>query len=272
MPVSKMKDKSQSNREKKPKIVKVSSKKADSKKSAKVKLVKSEKAVSKVAKKTSDNLSLSVYDLKGARKGTVSLPREIFGAKVNQVLMAQAVRVYLANQRQGTASTKTRGQVTGSTRKIYRQKGTGRARHGSIKAPIFVGGGIVFGPSSRDFSLKLSKQMRRKALFSALSQKFVNEKILIVDINGVSGKTKEIYQMFKSLNLLGKKGKVNKVLFVLDANAETKQAAKNIEGVNIEPVKSINAYDVLNNSHLVIVKNALTDIESTFLGKGGNKI
>ena len=185
--------------------------------------------------------------------------------------MAQAVRVHLANQRQGTASTKTRGQVTGSTRKIYRQKGTGRARHGSIKAPIFVGGGIVFGPSPRDFSLKLSKQMRRKALFSALSQKFVNERILVVDVNGASGKTKEIYQMFKSLNLLGKKGKVGKILFVSGANALTKQAAKNIEGVKIEPAKSINTYDVLSNNHLVIVKNALADIESTFLGKGENK-
>src|SRR3990167_8088104 len=207
----------------------------------------------------------------GGKKGTVDLPREIFGAKVNRVLMAQAVRVHLANQRQGTASTKTRGQVTGSTRKIYRKKGTGRARHGSIKAPIFVGGGIVFGPSPRDFSLKLSKQMRKKALFSALSQKFVNERILVVDVNGASGKTKEIYQMFKSLNLLGKKGKVGKILFVSGANALTKQAAKNIEGVKIEPAKSINTYDVLSNNHLVIVKNALADIESTFLGKGENK-
>ncbi|KKR27529.1 MAG: 50S ribosomal protein L4, partial [Microgenomates group bacterium GW2011_GWC1_39_7] len=219
----------------------------------------------------SSRLVADVYNIQGKIVSKIGLPKEVFGAKVNRVLMAQAVRVHLANQRQGTASTKTRGQVTGSTRKIYRQKGTGRARHGSIKAPIFVGGGIVFGPSPRDFSLKLSKQMRRKALFSALSQKFVNERILVVDVNGASGKTKEIYQMFKSLNLLGKKGKVGKILFVSGANALTKQAAKNIEGVKIEPAKSINTYDVLSNNHLVIVKNALADIESTFLGKGENK-
>src|SRR3989338_2739907 len=235
------------------------------------KLKKTKVGAKKTETKTKKGLSLPVFTLTGGKKGTVDLPREIFGAKVNRVLMAQAVRVHLANQRQGTASTKTRGQVTGSTMKIYRQKGTGRARHGSIKAPIFVGGGIVFGPSPRDFSLKLSKQMRRKALFSALSQKFVNERILVVDVNGASGKTKEIYQMFKSLNLLGKKGKVGKILFVSGANALTKQAAKNIEGVKIEPAKSINTYDVLSNNHLVIVKNALADIESTFLGKGENK-
>src|SRR5207248_616028 len=95
--------------------------------------------------------------------GKVSLPKEIFAETVNKKLLAQAVRVYLANKRQGNASTKTRGEVEGSTRKIYRQKGTGNARHGSIRAPIFVKGGIVHGPRPRDFSLGLSKKMRRKA-------------------------------------------------------------------------------------------------------------
>ena len=214
---------------------------------------------------------LTIYDRTKKKVGDINLDDRVFSVPVRKHLLYDAVKAHGINQRQGTASTKTRGQVTGSTRKIYRQKGTGRARHGSIKAPIFVGGGIVFGPSPRDFSLKLSKQMRRKALFSALSQKFVNERILVVDVNGASGKTKEIYQMFKSLNLLGKKGKVGKILFVSGANALTKQAAKNIEGVKIEPAKSINTYDVLSNNHLVIVKNALADIESTFLGKGENK-
>src|SRR5581483_3879222 len=116
-------------------------------------------------------LSASVYDLKGKAIGRVTLPSEVFGVEENPHLLAQAVRVYLANQRQGTVSTKTRGEVQGSTRKIYRQKGTGRARHGGIRAPIFVHGGIVFGPKPREFSLSMPQKMRRLALFTALSGK-----------------------------------------------------------------------------------------------------
>ncbi len=226
------------------------------------------KARASSARKTTKaaGFSLPVFDLMGKRKGNVELPKEIFGAKENKVLMAQAVRVHLASQRQGTASTKTRGQVTGSTRKIYRQKGTGRARHGSIKAPIFVGGGIVFGPTPRNFSLKLSKAMRKKALFSALASKFRDEKVSIVDPSAASGKTKEIYGMFKSLSLIGKDKKGDKILFVSTKTPGVKRAVRNIQGIVCEPANSINAYDVLKSKHLVIVKEAIADLEHTFLG------
>lgn len=221
------------------------------------------KSVSKASK-----FSVPVFNLAGKKKETYELPKEIFGAKVNEKLMAQAVRVYLANKRQGNASTKTRGEVTGSTRKIYRQKGTGRARHGSIKAPIFVGGGIVFGPRPHSFRLKLSKQMKRQALLSALTQKFLGQNISVVDPKGASGKTKEFASMFKTLNIVSKKQADNLALFVTDGGPETKKAVRNIEGVTLGSVGSMNTYEVLVNKHLIFDKGAISNLVNHFVRKG----
>src|SRR3990170_8751536 len=116
-------------------------------------------------------LQAILFNIDGESVGKISLPPEIFAYKVGPKLLAQAVYIHLANQRAGTRSTKTRSQVTGSTRKIYRQKGTGRARHGDITAPIFVGGGIVGGPKPRDYSANMNKKQKRKALFISLSEK-----------------------------------------------------------------------------------------------------
>ena len=132
---------------------------------------KSEKKLT-TPKKKKVNLTIPVYDLDGKEKSTLEVAKEIFGIESNPKLIAQYVRVYHANQRQGTSSTKTRGEVRGSTRKIYRQKGTGKARHGDIKAPIFVGGGVVGGPQPGKHSLKLNKKQIKKSLFTALSLKF----------------------------------------------------------------------------------------------------
>ena len=142
--------------------------------------VKTEKKpeVKKVAVKKTSGLTVPVYDIKGKEKGTLILPKEAFAVSVKPQLLAQAVRVYQFNRRQGTASTKTRGEVTGSTRKIYRQKGTGRARHGDIKAPIFVGGGIVGGPKPKDYSLGINKKQKTKAFFGALTLKLKEKNIL----------------------------------------------------------------------------------------------
>ena len=122
------------------------------------------------AKSRTTALSVPVYSLLGRAAGTMILPKEIFGKVVNKKLLAQAVRVYMTNQKNMTASTKTRGEVRGSTAKIQRQKGTGKARHGSIRAPIFVGGGVVFGPRTRQVRLELPQKMRKAALLSALLQ------------------------------------------------------------------------------------------------------
>lgn len=209
------------------------------------------------------SLKVDVYGLDGKVSGTVTLPEEIFGEKVNKTLLAQAVRVYLANKRQGNASTKTRGEVDGSTRKIYRQKGTGRARHGSIRAPIFVKGGIVFGPKPRDFGLDLPKKMRRKALFSALAAKLNDGEVKVLSgLESIEPKTKQFVLAMKNLGLVEKK-----LLLVLSEDVQVvKRAARNVQGVNSTVVKRLNAYDVLNNKNLIVTKDAVEAMKKHFLG------
>ena len=231
----------------------------------KTKITKKTK-VAKVAKKTvvapvlkgekptaSERLSVQVLGLDGKAKGRMTLPSEVFGAKPNKQLLAQAVRVYLANQREGSASTKTRGEVEGSTRKIYRQKGTGRARHGSIRAHIFVGGGIVFGPVPHSFSMDFPTKMKRKALASALSSQFQSGNIIIVD--GLEGVTKT-----KAMaGALTAAGATKNILLVLAKEAgKVLRAARNIEGVDILPGMSLNTYSVLSHRKIVFMKDAIT--------------
>lgn len=214
----------------------------------------------------SQKIKTDVYDVNGKAVGTVELPKEIFGAKINNQLMAQAVRVYLANQRRGTASTKTRGEVAGSTRKIYRQKGTGRARHGSIRAPIFVHGGVVFGPKPRDYSLKLSKKMRKVALFSALSAKVKDGGIKVVSgLEKITPKTKFMTLVLQKLGLLNKN---EKILLVLPKKLEEIQrAARNIQNVEIIYAYQLNTYDILRNKTLFLLKDSIAALEKHFLPK-----
>lgn len=228
-------------------------------KKADKKSLASEKAVK------TKSLSLNVFGKDGKVMGKIELPKEIFNVAENKVLIAQAVRVYSANQRIGGANTKTRGEVTGSTRKIYRQKGTGRARHGAITAPLFVGGGIAFGPRKREFSLKMSTMMKRKALFSCLSSKLSANKIMVVDVNGLSAKTKEMQTLLKNLNLVNKKGKANKVLFVSSKNENAQRAAKNISGLMLTQANLLTTYDVLVNNYIVLVKESVEKMKEAFL-------
>lgn len=209
------------------------------------------------------SLKLDVVDVKGVKNGTVDLPKEVFGVTPNKALIAQAVRVYLANQRQGTSSTKTRGEVKGSTRKIYRQKGTGKARHGAITAPIFVGGGITFGPKPRDFEMKFPKKMKKQALFSALSEKASTGAIRVIE-GDFSGKTKEVASLLKKLNLTDKRGKVARVLLVVDGVKKTVKASKNIGGLSIESAKTVTTYTVVTNKNIIFIKNAINDLVSRY--------
>jgi large subunit ribosomal protein L4 len=241
----------------------VRAKKEIAEKKATIKAVKKEV----LENKTTGTLSIGVVDLAGKTAGTVTLPLDIFGAKVNPILMAQAVRVYLANQRQGTARTQTRGDVTASKRKIYKQKGTGRARHGALSAPLFVGGGTTFGPKPRDFSLKMPTKMRKAALFSALTQKFVNKEVLVLDVSGAQGKTKQFVEVLKTLNLVNKKGKGNKVLFVTDNSEVVKKAMRNVEGVDTTNVSTLSTYSVLNHKNVLFVKEAVGKMEEIYLAK-----
>lgn len=230
-----------------------------------LKTLKTKQAKTKVKKlKVELGLTIPVYGLDGKEKGVLALPKEIFSLEANPKLLAQYVRVYLANRRQGNASTKTRGEVTGSTRKFYRQKGTGRARHGDIKAPIFIGGGVVGGPKHRDFSLKLNKKQVRKSLFSAFTLKFKGKEILGIndDFVKMESKTKKLAGFLKSIGLESKRvlltvPKMEKSSLVL--------AARNLPNVQLLDSASLNAYDVLNNSAIIFSKEALEVLKQKFL-------
>lgn len=223
-------------------------------------------AKAKADKSSDKTLTISVFDISGKEVETMDLPEEMFGAKVNKVLMAQAVRVYLANQRQGNASTKTRGEVTGSTRKIYRQKGTGRARHGGLRAPIFVKGGIAHGPKPQDHSLAMPKKMKRAALFSALTAKLASDGVKIISgLEAVEPKTKN---MALALNNFGLSDKRAKILLVTPANiASVTRGGGNLVGVTITAADRLNTYEVLNTKKLVFMKDAIEAMQKVFLKK-----
>jgi large subunit ribosomal protein L4 len=232
-------------------------KKTSVKKSVKVKKVtKPVKAAVKEELDSVKGIRVSVVGLDGKAAGSVTLPADLFGAKINRQLMAQAVRVYLANQRGGHASTKTRGEVEGSTRKIYKQKGTGKARHGGIRAPIFVGGGIVFGPRPRDYSLSLPQKMRRVALASALTSQLKKQNIIVVSGLSDVAKTKVVASTFTAI------GATRKTLLVTPKDSGTTvRAARNIENVDILPVSDINTYSILMHSKLVFMKEAIGELK-----------
>lgn len=206
----------------------------------------------KAATPRARGLSVPVYSLTGRASGKLTLPKEIFGQQVNNQLLAQAVRVYLTNQKIFTASTKDRGEVKGSTAKIYRQKGTGRARHGAIRAPIFVGGGIVFGPTPRKVRLDLPKKMKKAALLSALSDKASSKDIIGVSgIEKATGKTKEVTILLKKV------GTDNALIITGDKQDNVVRAVRNIQGVSVLPANLINAYEVLRHEILLLTKEAV---------------
>lgn len=205
----------------------------------------------KVEKKTG-GLSVPVYSLLGKETGMLDLPKEIFGVPINKTLLAQAMRVYMTNQKQFTGSTKTRGQVKGSTAKIFRQKGTGRARHGARTAPIFVGGGVAFGPKPRKVTLDLPKKMKKAALLSALSSKMGDKGILgLSGIEKATGKTKEFANLTKKLS-------VKSVLVVTGEKQEMiVRGVRNIPGVDVIPANQLNAFSVLRHKTIFLTKEAV---------------
>ncbi|MFZ5845132.1 MAG: 50S ribosomal protein L4 [Patescibacteria group bacterium] len=199
------------------------------------------------------SLSAAVIGVDGRAIGRVTLPRDIFAAKINKKLLAQAVRVYLANQRKGQASTKTRGEVEGSTRKIYRQKGTGRARHGAIRAPIFVGGGIVFGPQPRDFNLRLPKKMKRQAVVSAIAAQYQDGKIAIIDgWDKLPPKTKAF-----AAALDRARAPTNTLLVLPQGNEIIKRGVANLPDVAIVSAANLNTYEILTSQKILLFKEAI---------------
>ena len=204
-------------------------------------------------------LKTDIYNIKGEKTGKFSLPENIFSAKVNPVLLAQSVRVYLTNQRSGTRKAKTRAEVNHSGRKIYRQKGTGRARHGSIKAPIFIGGGVAHGPKLKDYQLNLSKKMRRLALYGALTHKYQTDSIKFINhLNEFPSKTKKMVEFLENLKLLEDKKKKSSLLLVTDKiRHEVVLSGRNLPYLSITPVNQLNTYEVLRNNVLLMEKNTV---------------
>ncbi|OGY21955.1 MAG: 50S ribosomal protein L4 [Candidatus Woykebacteria bacterium GWB1_45_5] len=217
-------------------------------------------------RRKAESFAVPLYNQKGEVIKKISLPKEIFGQKTNPKLLAQAARVYLARQKAKTASTKTRSQVAGGGRKPHRQKGTGRARAGSIRSPLWRGGGVTFGPRPRSTSLGLVKKMRAKALAVALSGKLVEKTITVVDkLEFKEPKTK------KALEFLGKsplKEKRRILLVLADKNEVVIKSFRNLQEVGITRALDLNTLDVLKFSGLIFTLEAIDKLKGRF--KHGN--
>ena len=204
--------------------------------------------------------NIKVYDMKGAEGGEMTLADSVFAVEYNESLIHQAVVTYLANQRQGTKGTLTRSEVAGGGIKPWRQKGTGRARQGSIRSPQWRHGGVVFAPKSRDYSKKMNVSARRGALLSAISKKVADGEMVVVDELKVSApKTKEMVAFQKALKL------DKKTLVVMDSrNDDVVLAARNIGEITTVPVEQLNTYDVVANAVVVIEKGAVEKIQEVY--------
>ena len=184
------------------------------------------------------------------------LPESIFGVPIRPHLLHQTVIMQLNNRRSGTASTKTRGRVRGSGRKPWRQKGTGRARVGSIRSPLWTGGGTTFGPQPRDYSYRLPKKARREALLSALSLRHKDEKIIVIDkLELAETKTKLMLEVLKNL------GVESALIVIHESDEKVERSARNLGTVKVLRAEGLNVYDILSYEHLVLTEQALGVIE-----------
>ena len=202
----------------------------------------------------------SVFDSKGKKVSDIELAESVFGIEPNQSAMHLCVVNYLANQRQGTQSTKTRSEVSGGGRKPWRQKGTGRARQGSTRSPQWTHGGIAHGPKPREYGFSINKKVRRLAMKSALSSKVAAEEMVVLESLELGAiKTKDVVNVLSSLET-GKK-----VLIVLpEKNDVIYRSARNIAGVEVSLVNTLNVYDILNCDTMVVLKDAVSKIEEVY--------
>ena len=200
---------------------------------------------------------VSTYNITGAQTGEIELNDSVFGVEVNEAVMRQAVLRQLANQRLGTHSTKTRGVVRGGGRKPWKQKGTGRARVGSSRSPLWVGGGTIWGPHPRSYAQKMPRKARRLAVKSALSDKVnTNELFVLDEINLAAPKTKEVVALINNFKFAGEK-----VLFITDNDEVVERCARNIKGVKAISTAGVNIFDLLHYTKLFVTKSAVAKIE-----------
>ena len=204
--------------------------------------------------------TISVYDMTGKQTGSIELSADVFGIEPNVAVMHSAVINYLANQRQGTQSTKTRSEVSGGGRKPWRQKGTGHARQGSTRSPQWTHGGIALGPKPRSYRFALPKKVRRLALKSAFSSKVLADEMLVLESLSLEEiKTKTIVNMLNAL------GADRKVLLVLpEKDEKIVLSARNIPGVKTALVNTLNVYDILNCDKFIVVKDAVAQLEEVY--------
>jgi large subunit ribosomal protein L4 len=211
----------------------------------------------------SKTISVAVVDITGKDTGRkVKLSKEIFGIEPNDHAIYLDVKQHMANRRQGTHKSKQRNEISGSTRKLHRQKGTGGARKGSIKNPLFRGGGRIFGPQPRDYSFKLNKKVKALARLSALTYKAKDNSIHVIeDFNLENPKTKEFLNVMKGLNLADKKV----LLLTSELNKNLILSSRNLKKSKVSSAADLNTYDVLNAQDLILVESAVPVIEKTLL-------
>lgn len=202
---------------------------------------------------------VALYNINAQQVGEIELSDAVFGVEVNNEAMHQVVKMQLANKRQGTQSALTRAEVSGGGIKPWRQKGTGRARHGSIRSPQWIHGGIVFAPKPRDYSYTLPKKIRRLAMKSALSSKVVGNEIVVLDeLTMEAPKTKTIAEMLNKFD-------AKKTLIVVkESNENIYKSVRNIEGAHVVPVNNLNVYDILRYEKFIITKDAAQKVEEVY--------
>lgn len=204
--------------------------------------------------------TVSTFDMTGKKLADTELSETVFGIKPNKEVMHAMVVNYLANQRQGTQSTLTRTEVRGGGRKPWRQKGTGHARQGSIRAPQWTHGGVALGPKPRSYRYSLNKKVRRLAMKSALSSKVLDNDIVVLDtIKLDEFKTKKVVEMLKALNVNGKA-----LIVIPEVDKKVIKSASNIPGVKTTLVNTLNVYDILNYDKFIVVKDAVEKIEEVY--------
>jgi large subunit ribosomal protein L4 len=209
-------------------------------------------------------LKLDVLNNKGEVVSNVSLSETLFGKEANSDLVAQYIRVYLTNQRVGNASTKTRGEVSGSGKKPYKQKGTGNARRSSLRTPLARGGGITFGPKPRNFRLEMPRKMRIGALLNVLSSRLSSNNMFVINSFGNTDiKTKQFQDILEAIKLSGTKT----LIITSDKDENVLKSARNIDRVSVRMVKNLNAYDVISHKNILFLEDSIKSLEEKYENK-----
>jgi large subunit ribosomal protein L4 len=207
-------------------------------------------------------VDMNVHSVEGEKIGEIKLNDDMFNANINKHIVHQIVKRYLAEKRRGTASTKGRSEVRGGGKKPWKQKGTGRARAGTIRSPLWVGGGVIFGPENRDYGYSIPRKMRLVALKSVLSSKVKNNDLIVLDkLELKDGKTKDITNILDKFNLNN-----DKIIIVIDKeNDEIKRAVNNLRNAIVITANKLNTYDLVNYQKILITQNALKIIQEVFV-------